>query len=201
MSINRVRFFIDFWNVVLGVRDFRNNYRINWEILPDIILPEASPSSDRIYQGACVYASINPKSTKDMKLKDFLSNTLNRMGGYEVKIFERKSKKAPVCQQCHMEITKGPSCKSLLERTVEKGVDTAIVTDMLQHASDNTYDIGVLMSGDRDFIPAVQFLNRRGKKIIHASFTNLGQELANECWKQINLRKFANQLEFIPPSS
>ncbi len=69
----------------------------------------------------------------------------------------------------------------LLERTVEKVVDTAIVTDMLQHAWDNTYDVVVLLSGDRDFILAVQFLNRKGKKIIHASFTNLGQELVNEC--------------------
>ena len=148
------------------------------------------------YEGACVYASISPKSLKDLKLKDFLYNTINRMPGYEIKIFERKAKKNPICQSCHFEIKNCPKCNMLLDRTVEKGVDTAIVTDMLQHAWDNTYDVGVLLSGDRDFIPAVQFLNRKGKKVIHASFTNLGQELANECWKQINLRKFVSQLEY-----
>ena len=78
---------------------------------------------------------------------------------------------------------------------VEKGVDAAIVTDMLQHAWDDTYDVGVLLSADADFIPAVNFLNRRGKKIVHGSFTNLGQNLANECWKQINLRTIASQME------
>lgn len=194
--MSRVRLFIDFWNFMLGIRDYKQEYRVDWEKLPEVLVTGAVSSAQASYEGACVYASINPKSRKDLKLKDFLSNTINRMPGYEIKIFERKSKKNPVCQSCHSEIKNCPSCDMLLERTVEKGVDTAIVTDMLQHAWDNTYDVGVLLSGDRDFIPAVQFLNRKGKKIIHASFTNLGQELANECWKQINLRNFANQLEF-----
>lgn len=194
--MSRVRIFIDFWNFILGIKYYKPQYRVDWEKLPSILVSEATPSADGSYEGACVYASINPKSQKDLKLKDFLLNTVNRMPGYEIKIFERKAKKNPVCQDCHTEIKNCPSCQSLLERTVEKGVDTAIVTDMLQHAWDNTYDIGLLLSGDRDFIPAVHFLNRKGKKIIHASFTNLGQELANECWKQINLVQFANQLEY-----
>jgi uncharacterized LabA/DUF88 family protein len=146
--MGRVRFFIDFWNVVLGVKSVNSQYRINWEILPTVLLPEASSPNQGFYEGACVYASINPKSSKNLKLKDFLSNTLNRMPGYEVKIFERKAKKNPVCQSCHNNIEVCPQCSAPLERTVEKGVDTGIVTDMLQHAWDNTYDIGVLMSGD-----------------------------------------------------
>lgn len=194
--MNRVRLFIDFWNFTLGIRNFDPDYRVNWEEMPNILVSQAVPTIPSSYEGACVYASINPKSRKDLGLKDFLLNTVNKMPGYEIKIFERKAKKNPICQNCHAEIKICPSCKSLLDRTVEKGVDTAIVTDMLQHAWDNTYDVGVLMSGDRDFIPAVQFLNRKGKKIVHASFTNLGQELANECWKQINLRKFSSQLKY-----
>jgi uncharacterized LabA/DUF88 family protein len=194
--MRRVRIFIDFWNLILGVKEFDRDYRIDWLKLPRILVSEAANPEPGSYEGACVYASINAKSQKDMRLKDFLSNTVNRMPGYEIRIFERKAKKQPVCQSCHFEITQCPDCQQLLERTVEKGVDTAIVTDMLQHAWDNTYDIGVLLSGDRDFIPAVQFLNKRGKKIIHASFANLGQELANECWKQIDLRKVAAELRY-----
>jgi uncharacterized LabA/DUF88 family protein len=194
--MSRVRIFIDFWNFVLGIRDYKPSYRVDWEKLPGVLVQQATTGPNGFYEGTCVYASINPKSQKDLRLKDFLSNTINRMPGYEIKIFERKPKKNPVCQECHVEIKNCPSCNSLLERTVEKGVDTAIVTDMLQHAWDNTYDVGVLLSGDRDFIPAVQFLNRKGKKIIHASFTNLGQELANECWKQIDLQNFTGQLEY-----
>ena len=194
--MSRVRLFFDFWNFALGIRDYNPSYRVDWEKLPGILVAEAASPGQGFYEGACVYASINPKSQKDLGLKDFLSNTINRMSGYEIKIFERKSRKNPVCQNCHFEIKNCPSCKLLLERTVEKGVDTAIVTDMLQHAWDNTYDVGVLLSGDRDCIPTVELLNKKCTKIIHASFTSLGQELANECWKQINLRNFANQLEF-----
>jgi uncharacterized LabA/DUF88 family protein len=194
--MSRVRLFIDFWNFILGIKDYDTSYRVDWEKLPGVLVQEATAPSPGSYEGACVYASINPKSQKDLGLKDFLSNTIRRMPGYEIKIFERKAKRNPVCQECHYEIKNCPSCQSLLERTVEKGVDTAIVTDMLQHAWDNTYDMGILLSGDRDFIPAVQFLNKKGKKIIHASFTNLGQELANECWKQINLQNFTNQLKY-----
>lgn len=193
-KMERVRIFIDFWNFILGIKEYNSNYRVDWNKLPSILVAEAAEQGAASYEGSCVYASINPRSPKDRGLKDFLSNTVNRMPGYEIKIFERKPKKAPVCNSCQREIKKCPECNSLIERTVEKGVDTAIVTDMLQHAWDETYDIGVLLSGDRDFIPAVKFLNLRGKKIVHASFTNLGQELANQCWKQIDLSKFSIQL-------
>lgn len=194
--MSRVRLFIDFWNFTLGIRDYESTYRVDWEKLPGVLVAEAAKPEKGFYEGACVYASINPKSAKDLGLKDFLSNTINRMPGYEIKIFERKPAKKPVCNTCQVEIINCPTCKSLLERTVEKGVDTAIVTDMLQHAWDNTYDIGVLLSGDADFIPSVKFLNIKGKKIVQASFTNLGRELSNQCWKQINLQNFASQLEF-----
>lgn len=194
--MQRVRIFIDFWNFSLGMKEFDPNYRVDWEKLPAELVSEAThPSTDGKYEGACVYVSINPKSTSDANLKHFLSNTVNRMPGYEIKIYERKPAKKPVCNSCQAEIVNCPSCKALLERTVEKGVDTAIVTDMLQHAWDNTYDMGILLSGDADFIPAVKFLNIRGKKIVHASFTGLGQNLANQCWKQINLANMATRIK------
>lgn len=195
--MSRVRIFVDFWNFSLGMRDYDAKYRLDYEKFPNVLVDLVTkPSGDGTFEGACIYASIDPSSEPDRKLKDFLSNTVNRMPGYEIKIFERKPAKPPRCSTCGAEIIECPSgvCKAPLKRTVEKGVDTAMVTDMLQHAWDNTYDIGVLLSADVDFIPAVKFLNRRGKKIVHASFTNLGQNLANECWQQIDLGKVAAHL-------
>ena len=195
--MSRVRIFIDFWNFSLGMRRFNPGYRLSWEKLPGILVTTATlPSGNGTYEGACVYASVNSTSIADRKLKAFLVNMVNRLQGYEVKIFERKPAKPPRCSTCGTVINTCPSehCASPLKRTVEKGVDTAIVTDMLQHAWDDTYDIGVLLSADADFIPAVRFLNRRGKKIVHAGFTNLGHNLAKECWHQIDLTKVANQM-------
>jgi uncharacterized LabA/DUF88 family protein len=194
--VARVRIFIDFWNFSLGMRDFDPEYRIDWsKLASELVTRAVSPSGSGTYEGTCVYVSIDPMSEGDKKLKDFLANVLNRMPGYEIKTFERKRKNPPTCNTCRAQITTCPACHGVLKRTVEKGVDTAIVTDMLQHAWDKTYEVGVLLSGDRDFIPAVQFLNRHGIKIVHASFTNLGQNLANECWSQIDLSKIAAQLK------
>jgi len=43
----------------------------------------------------------------------------------------------------------------------EKGVDTAIVTDLLSLASEDAYDVAVLLSSDADHIPAVEWVQNR----------------------------------------
>lgn len=194
--MSRVRIFIDFWNFTLGARDYDPDYRVDFKKLSNVLVAEAAePGGTGTYEGTCVYASIDEASDADKKLKDFLSNTVNKKPGYEIRIFERKPANPPKCNSCQAEIRTCPSCEAVLRRTVEKGVDTAIVTDMLQHAWVDTYDVGVLLSADADFIPAVKFLHLRGKKIVHASFTSLGQNLANQCWKQIDLRRLATQIK------
>lgn len=42
---------------------------------------------------------------------------------------------------------------------VEKGIDARIVQDMIVGAFDSCYDVGVLLSGDRDFEDVVRFLS------------------------------------------
>ncbi|MEX2230053.1 MAG: NYN domain-containing protein [Dehalococcoidia bacterium] len=79
-------------------------------------------------------------------------------------------------------------------RTEEKGVDTAIVTDMIRLAWEDAYDIAVLVSSDRDFIPAVQFLDDRGFKVVQAAFPPKGADLARACWGSFDL--FARRGEF-----
>ncbi len=71
--------------------------------------------------------------------------------------------------------------------TQEKGVDTHIVTEMLDVAFSGRCDAIVLVSADKDFIPAVQKLMNRNIKVIHAFFPNHGNELAKNCWGNFNL--------------
>jgi uncharacterized LabA/DUF88 family protein len=73
--------------------------------------------------------------------------------------------------------------------TVEKGIDTAIVTDMIKLAWADSYDIAVLVSADRDFIPAVEFLGSKGLKVVHAGFPPTGMELARNCWASFDVKK------------
>ena len=96
------------------------------------------------------------------------------------------SPKRPVC---HKEVAECPHCKGSMAGTVEKGIDTAIVTDMIKLAWADSYDIAVLVSADRDFIPAVEFLGSKGLKVVHAGFPPSGMELARKCWASFDLKK------------
>ena len=79
--------------------------------------------------------------------------------------------------------------------TREKGVDTQIVTEMLRCAWEDMYDVGVLVSEDRDFVPAVSHLASRGFKFIHARFPDRGFELRKHCWGEISLVEAKNRFQ------
>jgi len=72
--------------------------------------------------------------------------------------------------------------------TVEKGIDTAIATDMISLAWEDAWDIAILVSSDRDFIPVVEFLIAKGRRVINAYFPPKGIHLARTCWSSIDLR-------------
>lgn len=52
---------------------------------------------------------------------------------------------------------------------VEKGVDVALAVDMLDLAFHNSYETGIIISGDGDFSNAVQIVQRMGKHVENAS--------------------------------
>ena len=61
---------------------------------------------------------------------------------------------------------------------VERGVDIMLATDLLQLAWQDTFDVGVLVSGDGDFSYAVQRVKDLGKHVEVAVFeSNASREL------------------------
>jgi uncharacterized LabA/DUF88 family protein len=71
--------------------------------------------------------------------------------------------------------------------TEEKGVDTRIVTDMISLAWADAYDVAVLVSSDRDFVPVADFLQTRGIKVIHGAFPPKGHFLSQKCWASMDI--------------
>lgn len=81
----------------------------------------------------------------------------------------------------------------------EKGIDVQLTTDMLLHSFKNNYDVGVLVAGDNDFVPALQAVKDSGKHVEVALFGRGGTSrelravadrvitvnprLLNGCWK------------------
>ncbi len=55
---------------------------------------------------------------------------------------------------------------------VEKGIDVMLATDLLYFASNNSYDIAVLVSGDADFSYTLQVVKNMGKHVEVAYFEN-----------------------------
>jgi uncharacterized LabA/DUF88 family protein len=71
--------------------------------------------------------------------------------------------------------------------TEEKGVDTRIVADMISLAWANAYDVAVLVSSDRDFVPVADFLQTKGIKVVHGAFPPKGSNLSQKCWANFNV--------------
>ena len=147
------------------------------------------------YMGTHVYASINPKSEPDRRLRAFLQ-TMDMFPGYKVIVKDRKPAKPIRCSNegCRKEITRCPHCSKELVRTVEKGVDTSIAIELFHFALDNVYDRAILISNDEDFVPAIEYIQRRGNHIIHAGFKNQGFAVKKACWAHINLEDVMTEL-------
>ncbi|MEK9137925.1 MAG: NYN domain-containing protein [Bacteroidota bacterium] len=195
-----VKIFIDFWNLQLSWNEYHSRLgntsrvKIPWEkALPQVLLSKVG--SNAVYAGTHVYASINPRSPNDRKLNSFLQ-TMDMFQGYKVNVKERKPAKPIKCpnEGCRKEITRCPHCSNELIRTVEKGVDTMIAIELFHYALDNVYDKAVLISGDEDFVPAIEYIQRRGNHIIHAGFKNQAFAIKKACWAHINFEDIMTEL-------
>jgi len=191
----RVRIFIDFWNFQLNWNLFHNKLgttptpvAIPWKDLPGVLTAEIAKGQPVRFTGAHVYASVDQSNPKDKKLNGWFHHVLASYTGYVVDVRGRKPRKAIKCQEesCKKEIINCPSCNAILKGTVEKGVDAAIITDILSLAFDDNYDIAVLIAGDADYAPAVQYIQKKtDKQVIQAFFKSHGDELRNACWDHV----------------
>lgn len=62
--------------------------------------------------------------------------------------------------------------KGHIEDGKQKEVDMSLGVEMLMHAFRDHYDVAILMSGDRDFIPSICAVQDLGKKVEVAAFSN-----------------------------
>jgi len=199
--IQRVRVFIDFWNFQLSARDaVGKKFEPDWTKLPRWLATEAAsaisgvPERELQFEGAAVYLSAAPGDA-EAGLRGWANRFLDRVPGVTVVLKDRMKKQPPACQSCHKRVDVCCHCGERLSLTEEKGVDVAIATDMIKLAWEDAYDWAVLVSSDRDFIPAVEFLNAKGRKVLHAGFPPRGSHLATRCWGSLDRRPHLGRLE------
>ena len=194
----RIRIFIDFWNFSLALREHDDTFRVNWTPIGNLLTKEAGRIIDTntiaSFEGMHVYGSYDPNKPEDAKLKNWFSNWLDKQPGIHTTILPRQRKKGyPKCPKCHKETTHCVACGSDMRGTEEKGVDTSIVKDMISLAWVNAYDVAVLVSADRDFVPVADFLQSKGVKVIHGAFPPKGSDLSQKCWGNFDLTKLMPQ--------
>ena len=97
---SRTRLFVDFWNFQIGWNDCHHRLGsaelvpIPWkDVLPTVLIAEASKGHPAKFAGAHVYASVDPNNPKDKKLNMWLHHTLASFTGYSITVKERKARK------------------------------------------------------------------------------------------------------------
>lgn len=194
----RVRVFVDFWNYTLAMRDTDPEFRTDWSVFgPQIALAAAKtvdPTLNHTFRGMSVHGSYD--SSKDARLMNWATTVLNRFPGVSASFSQqRKKRSAPSCPRCHSTIVRCPECDSDMRGNEEKGVDVHMTVEMISLAMRDNYDIAVLVSSDRDFIPVTEFLESRGIIVIHGAFGNMGAQLTQSCWARINVPQFRRSFQ------
>jgi uncharacterized LabA/DUF88 family protein len=196
----RVRVFIDFWNFQLNWKTRMDPQSCDWRVLPSTLIAEAGAllqptgvTEALTLEETVVYASVDP--VDEAKLRGWLTNTIERMPSYRVRIRERRPQPKTIhCRTCGSSFDRCATCDAKYMPRPEKGVDAAIVTDLLSLAFQKSYDLAVLVTGDADFIPAVDYLQSTGLRVVNAAWAGHGYDLKRACWGSFDLDTIAQRL-------
>ena len=199
---HRVRVFVDFWNYTLHMRDVDAPFRTDWARLGPKLARAAAqvvePNAAGEYQGLNFYGSYDPASGSDRKLHQWATGAVDKFPGVKVSIVPRQRKRSPPrCPNCRQPVPTCPRCGADMRGTEEKGVDLRMATDMISLAWVDNYDIAVLVSSDRDFVPVAEFLETRGIKVIHGAFPPVGSQLTARCWGSIHVPRLRETFRLI----
>jgi ferredoxin len=200
--VPRARVFVDFWDFQLQWNNRTRKAGCDWTRLPPVLANQTS--AILLYAGVAgslsleevrVYASVATDSRRETRLRRWLDLFLDRQPGFRVFVRERRSQRRPVrCTKCGGTLEVCPVCSSALRSAPEKGVDAAIVTDLLSLGWDSAFDVGILVSSDADLIPGVERVQVRGIKIVNAAWLGHGHQLARTCWAHFQIDPLCESL-------
>jgi uncharacterized LabA/DUF88 family protein len=83
----------------------------------------------------------------------------------------------------------------LRQKNKEKGVDVALVTDFLMLGMRGAFDVAIIVSGDQDYVNAIEAVQSMGKVVIVACFENsFPDEMYRHVDRYIRLDEFAKEI-------
>src|SRR2546425_13159865 len=170
----KVAIFFDGQNFYRSLLRYDESLRVDYDRLATWITQQAG-GANALFSGAYYYVGVSPDAPP--LVEGFLKG-LELRPGYFVRR-EPGVRRAGRCRGCGKEY----------EYTTEKRVDTRLVADLIHYAANGAYDAAVLVSGDDDFVPAVEAVNALGKQVWVATWSadELSKDLRVRCFGQIHL--------------
>src|SRR6266480_3068497 len=170
----KVAIFFDGQNFYRSLLRHDESLRVDYDRLATWITEQVGGASAR-FSGAYYYVGVSADAPP--LVEGFLKG-LELRPGYFVKR-EPRVRRAGRC----------PACGKEYEYTTEKRVDTRLVADLIHHAASGAFDAAVLVSGDDDFVPAVEAVNALGRQVWVATWSaeELSKDLRVRCFGQIHL--------------
>jgi uncharacterized LabA/DUF88 family protein len=174
MDTERVMIFIDGSNLYHNLKRL-GHQRINFEKLIKLLLKERTLISTYYYAAPLDISIDSKKYWVQQKFFEHLKKIPNF--------------KIILCKQKKRWDTNG------LLRFDVKGDDVHLAVDLVSYAYENHYDTAIIVSGDEDFVPAVQRIQKLGKKVEDIYFySSVSYSLKNicnfsYCINEINIEK------------
>ena len=175
----KILIFIDGQNFYRSLLRYNETLRVDYDRLKDWIV-QAIGGPNAVFGGAYYYVGVSPGAPATVEA--FLKG-LELRPGY----FVRREGRVRRTGRCNL-------CGGDYEYTTEKRVDTRLVADLIHFAANGAYDAAVLVSGDDDFVPAVEAVNALGKQVWVATWSaeELSTDLRVRCFGHIHLSDGVN---------
>ncbi len=169
-----VKIFFDGQNFYRSLLRYDDSLRVDYDRLA-VWITQAVAGTAGVFCGAYYYVGVSADAPP--LVEGFLKGLELRPGYYVRR--EPRVRRAGRC----------PSCGADYEYTTEKRVDTRLVAELIQYAANGSFDAAVLVSGDDDFVPAVEAVNALGKRVWVATWSaeELSSDLRVRCFGQIRL--------------
>src|SRR3990172_1793350 len=170
----KVSLFIDGQNFYRSLQRFDDTLRVDYDKLAAWIT-QAVGGPSAIFGGAYYYVGVSADAPT--VVEGFLKG-LELRPGYFVKR-DPRVRRSGRCPQCGGEY----------EYTTEKRVDTRLVADLIHYAAIGAFDAAVVVSGDDDFVPAVEAVNALGRQGWVATWSagELSSDLRVRCFGHLQL--------------
>jgi len=170
----KICIFFDGQNFYRSLQRYDETLRVDYDRLATWIT-QAVGGPNTMFGGAYYYVGVSADAPQ--VVEGFLKG-LELRPGYFVKRDPRVRRTG----RC-------PVCATEYEYTTEKRVDTRLVADLIHYAANGAYDAAVLVSGDDDFVPAVEAVNALGKQVWVATWSadELSTDLRVRCFGHIHL--------------